>query len=85
MQGLLIPRRLPSLHEEIQSNSGLILSSEDTDELRYQLADVSLVGELVNGINCGDKIYYDKHQGHDIRLEGVLHRVILERDIVICI
>tara|TARA_R110000824_G_scaffold21748_11_gene80806 strand:- start:7922 stop:8179 length:258 start_codon:yes stop_codon:yes gene_type:complete len=72
-------------HEEIESTSGMILSSKDTDELRYQLASVVAPGELVNSIAKGDNIYFDKHQGHDIRLEGELYKVILERDIVLCL
>ena len=71
--------------EEIKSSSGLVLSSEDTDELRYQLATVVEAGGLVDGIAKGDDIYFDKHQGHDIRLGGELYKVILERDIVICL
>ena len=73
------------LHEEIESTSGLVLSSKDTDDLRYQLASVISSGDLVNSIAVGDNIYFDKHQGHDIRLSGELHKVILERDVVICL
>ena len=73
------------IHEQIESSSGLVLSTEDTDDLRYQLAVVKEVGLQVDSIARGDKIYFDKHQGHDIRLEGELYKVILERDIVICL
>lgn len=73
------------VHEEITSKSGLVLSTGDTDELRYQLADVQASGELVNTVDKGSEVYYDKHQGHNIRLEGNLYRIILERDIVICL
>ena len=73
------------LREEISSASGLVLSVEDPDDLRYQLAEVLEAGELVTGISPGDSIYFDKHQGHDIRLDGTLHKVILERDVVICL
>ena len=69
--------------EEIKSSSGLVLSSEDTDELRYQLATGVEAGGLVDGIAKGDDIYFDKHQGHHIRLGGELYKVILERDIVL--
>lgn len=74
-----------NIYEEIESDSGLVLSSRDTYDLRYQLCEVIEAGELATAISPGDKIYYDKHQGHDIRLEGKLYRVILERDIVICL
>jgi len=73
------------LHEEITSSSGLVLSSEDTDDLRYQLSSVVASGELVDTVGKGDSIYYDKHQGHNIRLDGELYHIILERDIVICL
>ena len=73
------------VHEEITSSSGLVLSTEDTDDLRYQLATVHREGELVDTVESGDEIYYDKHQGHNLRFEGKLYRVILERDIVICL
>lgn len=73
------------VYEEIESSSGMVLTTEDTDELRYQLASVVEAGDLVDAIACGDEIYFDKHQGHDIRLEGELYKVILERDVVICL
>ena len=68
---------IDEVHEEITSTSGLLLSSKDTEDLRYQLATVHRAGELVDTVESGDEIYYDKHQGHNLRCEGRLYRVIL--------
>ena len=72
------------IHEEVKSQSGLILSSEEASDLRYNRAEVISAGHLVESIATGDEVYYDKHAGHQARLGDNLYTIILERDVVVC-
>jgi len=44
---------------------------------------VSKVGNLVEGINEGDTVYYDRHAGFDMEIKGVIYKVIKEFDVVV--
>ena len=72
------------IHEEVKSEIGLILSSDEASDLRYNRAEVISAGHLVESIATGDEVYYDKHAGHEARLGDILYTVILERDVVVC-
>ena len=48
-----------NIDEEIKTESGLILSGDDTNQLRYKRAVVQKSGTDVLVINEGDEIYYD--------------------------
>ena len=41
------------------------------------------MGDKVTVVKKGDMIYFDKRQGHQVRLEGVLYGVIREPDVVV--
>ena len=69
------------IKEEIKNKVGLVITEANDREIRYKLADVFLTGDLVNGINIGDKIYYDKTNASEIRIEGNKYLVISENDI----
>ena len=49
---------------------GLILTDEINEDNRYIKAKVISIGNLVEGINEGDVVYYDKHAGH-----GIQHKI----------
>ena len=72
-----------AISEEVVSSSGLLLSSDDVNEMRYKKAKVHNVGTAVEGIKDGDYIYYDKSAGHSIVLDGDKYTVILDRDVVV--
>jgi co-chaperonin GroES (HSP10) len=38
---------------------------------------------VVESIKKGTKISYDSVQGHDIKIDDVMYRVILERDVAL--
>ena len=69
--------------EEKKTSAGLILTATEGDEMRYGKGEVVEVGDKVSTVKKGDMIYFDKRQGHQVRLEGVLYGIIREPDIVI--
>ena len=66
-----------------KNESGLILSNAHKDDISYREATVSKVGNLVEGINDGDTVYYDRHAGFDMEIKGVIYKVIKEFDVVV--
>lgn len=71
--------------EEIETESGLILSGEEVSKLHYKKAKVINVGNLVSVIKKNDIIYY--HKGNSftmLTMEGEPITWIQERD-VLCI
>jgi|TARA_R110000772_G_scaffold109336_1_gene212565 co-chaperonin GroES (HSP10) len=66
-----------------KTESGLILSDAHKEDIRYREANVYRVGSLVNGINEGDTVYYDRHAGFDMEVKGVIYKVIKEFDVVV--
>ena len=62
---------------------GLILTEDIDKENRYIKANVVSVGNLVEGINEKDIVYYDKHAGHGIQYKETLYYVIKSGDVVL--
>ena len=62
---------------------GLILTEDIEDDNRYIKANVISVGNLVEGINNKDVVYYDKHAGHGVQYKDKLYQVIQSRDVVL--
>ena len=62
---------------------GLILTDETNEDNRYLKAKVVSVGNLVEGINEGDTVYYDKHAGHGIQHKDKFYGVIKQMDVVL--
>jgi co-chaperonin GroES (HSP10) len=69
--------------EEVKSSSGLFLSGDDVNSLRYKKGVVVNPGTDVSVVKEGDVIYYDKSAGHDIVINGDKRSIILERDVVV--
>lgn len=76
---------IKSIEEEIETKSGLLLSAEDTSQLRYKKGLVIKSGTDVDTIKEGDSIYYDKRAGHTMILNEDKYTLIQERDVVIVI
>lgn len=68
--------------EQKQTKSGLLLTGEDSNDMRYHKAVTHSVGDNVLGINPGDTILYDKVQSHDIILDSERYTIIQEKDVV---
>ena len=62
---------------------GLILTDEVNEDNRYIKAKVISVGNLVEGINENDVVYYDKHAGHGIQHKNKFYGVIKQMDVVL--
>ncbi len=71
------------IEEEIKTDSGLLLSSEDSKNLRYGKATVVSAGGEVHGIKEGDIIYYDKRNSFGMVIEGEQRTIIGERSVVV--
>jgi co-chaperonin GroES (HSP10) len=69
------------IKEEVKNKVGLVITEANDREIRYKLADVFLTGDLVKGIDEGDKIYYDKTNASEIRIDGNKYLIISENDI----
>ena len=54
---------IKTIEEEIKTSSGLLLSSEDANQLRYKKGLVIKSGSDVDVIHEKDLIYYDKRAG----------------------
>ena len=62
---------------------GLILTEDVDQDNRYIKANVISVGNLVEGINNKDVVYYDKHAGHGVQYKDILYYVIKSMDVVL--
>jgi co-chaperonin GroES (HSP10) len=69
--------------EEVKTASGLILSGEDTNQLRYKRGVVITPGTDVSSINEGDEIYYDKNNTYTMIIHDEQYTIIQERDVVL--
>ncbi len=63
--------------------SGLMLTENDREDIRYREGSVVKIGTDVVGVSDGDSIYYDRHAGFGIELEKEQYKVIKEQDGVI--
>jgi co-chaperonin GroES (HSP10) len=73
------------VQESIKTESGLILSGEDTNQLRYKRAVVIAPGTDVTVINQDDELYYDKAHSFTMLIDDVQYTIISERDVVVVI
>ena len=71
------------IQEEIKTQSGLILSGEDANQLRYKRAEVIAVGTDVNVIDEMDELYYDKGHSFTMLINNEQFTIISERDVVV--
>ena len=74
---------IDELVEEKKTSTGLILTADESEEMRYGKGTVVEAGDRVAVVKKGDVIYFDKRQGHQVRLEGTLYGIIREQDVVV--
>lgn len=72
-----------NIDEDIITESGLVLSGEDTNQLRYRKGKVIAPGTDVSVISVDDIIYYDKAHGYTMILDDNPLTIIQERDVVV--
>ena len=71
------------IEEEIKTDSGLLLSAEDTDGLRDKKGEVVKEGTDVDVVKPKDLVYYDKRAGYKMVIEGKQYIIIQESDVVV--
>lgn len=73
------------IQETVTTESGLVLSGEDTNQLRYKRASVVASGTDVTVISEGDELYYDKAHSFTMLINDIQFTIISERDVVVVI
>lgn len=71
------------IKEEVKTQSGILLSGDDVDKMRYKKGVVVKPGTEVTKINDGDIIYYDTRAGYSMFIEDVQYTIIRENDVVV--
>lgn len=74
---------IKTIEEEIKTSSGLLLSSEDANQLRYKKGLVIKPGSDVTVIDVDDEIYYDKRAGYTMIIDGETFTIINQNDVVV--
>ena len=74
---------IKTIEEDIKTESGLILSGEDTNQLRYKKGEVIESGTDVNVIEKGAVLYYDKNQSFTMLINDIQYTIIRESDVVV--
>ena len=71
------------IEEELITSSGLLLSAEDANDLRYKKAVVFKTGTDVAVIKEKDLIYFDKRAGYTMIIKDEPYTIIQEKDVVV--
>jgi len=74
---------IKTVDEELKTESGLILSGEDVNQMRYKRGLVIEAGTDVPNIKKDDDIYYDKAHGFTMLIDEKQYTIITERDVVV--
>ena len=74
---------LEPIAEEATTESGILLSGEDTHQLRYARGKVVASGTDVSAIAAGEELYYDKRNAYSMMIDDVKYTIISERDVVV--
>lgn len=74
---------LKDIQETITTESGLILSGDDTNQLRYKRGLVVAEGTDVSCIKSGDELYYDKAHSFTMLIRDEQYTIISERDVLV--
>ena len=74
---------IDKIKEETKTMGGFVLTEDQNKEVRYLKGKILSIGNLVEGVNPDDIIYYDRRAGHNIEFKEKLHHVIKIQDVVI--
>jgi co-chaperonin GroES (HSP10) len=66
-----------------KTKGGLLLAENQREDIRYVEANVKSIGEEIEGINEGSKIFFDRHAGHKIIIDKQTYHVIKIQDVVV--
>jgi len=73
------------IEEDLVSSSGILLSKQDTQDLRYKKAVVHKAGTDVKVIPDDSTIYFDKRSGYKMMIGDESFTVISESDVVVVV
>jgi co-chaperonin GroES (HSP10) len=68
--------------EQKTSKSGLILSGDEYQDMRYHYGVIVEPGINVTGMSKGDKVMYDKVHSYEVVIDNSRFTVVQEKDIV---
>ena len=74
---------IKTIEEEIKTESGIILTGDDSNQMRYKRGLVIEPGTDVFVIAEGDEIYYDKNHGFTMIIKDVQYTIIRDSDVVV--
>ena len=74
---------IKTIDEELKTESGLVLSGEDMNQMRYKRGLVIEAGTDVPHIKKDDDIYYDKAHGFTMIIDDKQYTIIREADVVV--
>ena len=66
-----------------KSEGGLLLNKNDRADIRYIEAQIISVGDTIKGLDKGNTIFYDRHDGHSIEIDSNTYQVIKAQDVVV--
>jgi len=74
---------IEKIKEAPKKVGGLELTEDQNKDVRYLKGKVISAGNLVENLNKGDIVHYDKHAGHGIEWKDKLYYVLKLGDIVL--
>jgi co-chaperonin GroES (HSP10) len=74
---------IKTVDEEIRTSSGLLLSADDANQMRYKRGTVIAPGTDVVSISKDDDIYYDKRAGYTMLINSESYTIISLSDVVV--
>ena len=72
-----------TVEKEQKTDSGLLLSAEDSNNFRYKVGIVVAAGTDVSSIQKGDEIYYDKSRSYTMLINEKPYTIIREAEVVV--
>lgn len=72
---------ISEIKEEVKNKLGLIITEANDRDIRYKLGEVFMAGEDVQEIKAGDRLYYDKVNASELRLDGNKYQIINLSDV----
>jgi co-chaperonin GroES (HSP10) len=74
---------IKTIEETIKTESGILLTGDDSNQMRYKRGIVVEPGTDVSTIFANDEIYYDKNHGFTMIIHDVQYTIIRESDVVV--
>jgi len=74
---------LSEIEEKQKTESGILLTSEDSNQIKKKKGLILIPGTDVEVVKEGNIIYYDRNAGHKMMLNEDIVTIISERDIVV--